>query len=131
MENYLLCCWQRSSAEAGYVTLQQEVADLRRSLKHANLTLQSSQQDLTLMTRENQALSAELGQVSAERDREQARLADAKRAQVRADVALRELQTEKDALLLSYKNLLADRRKDNMDRQTLRHLNNYKNEAIY
>ena len=67
-----------------------------------------------------QALAAELGQVSAERDREQVRLSDAKKQQVRLEVSVRELSAERDALVSSYRTLLQESRRSKQDLQTIR-----------
>ena len=67
-----------------------------------------------------QALAAELGQVSAERDRDQGRLSDAKRQQVRLEVSVRELSAERDALVSSYRALVLESRRGKQDLQAIR-----------
>ena len=108
------------AADARLNAAQLEVQEYKRRLSQKSVEVGGAAEDLMLMTRENQALTSELVQVSAERDRLQQRLQQVLHASASTEHARRSVEAERADLLNTYRTVLQEKRKLEEDITSLR-----------
>mmetsp|Transcript_2324 Transcript_2324/g.3663 ORF Transcript_2324/g.3663 Transcript_2324/m.3663 type:complete len:1405 (+) Transcript_2324:94-4308(+) len=108
-----------AAAEARLSAAQLEINELKRRVAQKNVEVGGAAEDLMLMTRENQALTSELVERTAERDRVQSRLQEVLHASASTEHARRAVEVEKTDLLHTYRAVLQEKRKLEGDIQSL------------
>jgi chromosome segregation ATPase len=102
---------QCAATEARLTSLKEENLELRRRTGQKSAELNGAAEDLMLMTKENQALTSELAETAAERDRLRNRLAEVVQAMASLEQARRAIEIERSDLLDSYRAVLNEKRK--------------------
>ena len=110
------------AADARLNASQLEVTELKRRFSQKSIEIGGAAEDLMLMTRENQALTSELVEVSAERDRLQQRLQQVLHASASTEHARRSVEVERSDLLNTYRTVLQEKRKLEEDLSQLRYI---------
>lgn len=108
------------AADARLNASQLEVNELKRRFSQKTIEVGGAAEDLMLMTRENQALTSELVEVSGERDRLQQRLQQVLHASASTEHARRSVEVERSDLLSTYRTVLQEKRKLEDDLTQLR-----------
>lgn len=90
---------------------KEENGELKRRLGMKNSDVAGAAEDLMLMTKENQALTAELADTSMERDRLRSRITDVVQKMSSLEQSRRALEVERTDLLDTYRSVLAEKRK--------------------
>jgi len=90
---------------------KEENAELKRRLGMKNSDVAGAAEDLMLMTKENQALTAELADTSMERDRLRSRITEVVQKMASLEQSRRALEVERTDLLDTYRSVLAEKRK--------------------
>jgi len=102
---------QCAATEARLSSMKEENNDLKRRINQKQAEAGGATEDLMLMTKENQALTAELAETAAERDRLSKRITEVMKAMATLEQARRAVDIEKADLLETYRSVLSEKRK--------------------
>lgn len=108
------------AADARLNAAQLEINELKRRVSQKSIEVGGAAEDLMLMTRENQALTSELVEACADRDRLQQRLQQVLHASASTEHARRSVEVERCDLLNTYRAVLQEKRKLEEDLNSLR-----------
>ena len=108
-------------ADARLNAAQLEIQELKRRFSQKSAEVGGAAEDMMLMTRENQALTSELVEMSAERDRLQQRLQQVLHVSAEREHARRCVETERTELVNTYRVVLQEKRKLEEDLTHLRY----------
>ena len=97
--------------DARIVALREENAELKRRYGMRNADVAGATEDLMLMTKENQALTTELADVTTERDRLRGKIQELMARLHTTDQGKRALEIERNDLIDTYRIVLGDKRK--------------------
>ena len=102
---------QCAATEARLHALKEENLEVRGRLAQKTAEVGGSAEDLMLMTKENQALTAELAETTAERDRLRNRISEVVQAMASLEQSRRAVEMERTDLLESYRTVLQEKRR--------------------
>ena len=91
-------------------TLKDENLELKRRYGMKNADVAGAAEDLMLMTKENQALTAELADTAGERDRLRHRVSEIMQKMASIEQSRRALEVERQDLLDTYRSVLSEKR---------------------
>ncbi len=91
--------------------LKEENLELQRKLAQRNTEIGGTSEDLMLMTKENQALTHELAEITADRDRLRLRITEVVQSMSSLEQSRRAIELERSDLLESYRAVLQEKRK--------------------
>lgn len=99
------------ATEARLNSLKEENLQIKRIMIHKNSEVGSASEDLMLMTKENQAITSELIDITGERDRLRHRISEVIEAISTIEQSRRATELEKNDLLESYRAVLQEKRR--------------------
>ena len=97
--------------DARLSAMREENSELKRRYGMRNADMAGATEDLMLMTKENQALTAELADAATDRDRLRSKVQEVMARLHTADQAKRALEIEREDLINTYRIVLGDKRK--------------------
>ena len=97
--------------DARLSSLKEENMELKRRYGMKNADVAGAAEDLMLMTKENQALTAELAETSSDRDRLRSRVTEVIQKMSSLEHARKSLEVERGDLLNTYRLVLSEKRK--------------------
>ena len=92
-------------------SLKEENIELQRKLAQRNTEIGGTSEDLMLMTKENQALTHELAEITSDRDRLRLRITEVVQSMSSLEQSRRAIEIERSDLLESYRAVLQEKRK--------------------